>query len=71
MAEDQGLLELQNAALDDWVPESILYDYASKVLRDCRTLLTNLDVYKTVLRRSSPDGHQKQPQRHAAQQAVA
>lgn len=50
IAEEQELLELSDAALDDWLPEPVLREYCERVLRDCRKLLTNLDIYKTVLK---------------------
>ena len=50
LAEEAGLLDLADASLDDWVPEVILEVYAASVLRNCRKLLTNLDIYKTVLK---------------------
>lgn len=43
------MLELSRPELDDWLPEPVLRDYCARVLRDCRKLLTNLDLYDTVL----------------------
>jgi hypothetical protein len=32
----------------------VAQEYCASVLRDCRKLLTNLDIYKTVLRDEPP-----------------
>lgn len=52
-AEDQDLLELADASLDDWVPEPVLRDFCTKVLHDCRKLLTNLDLHSSVLQEAA------------------
>lgn len=58
LAEEHGMLELSRPELDDWLPEPVLRDYCTRVLRDCRKLLTNLDLYDTVLlqERAPDDG---------------
>jgi hypothetical protein len=56
LAEEQGLLELSRPELDDWLPEPVLKDYCTRVLQDCRKLLTNLDLYETVLQQDPSEG---------------
>jgi hypothetical protein len=60
LAEEQGLLELSDSSLDEWLPESVLEEYCSKVLRDCRKLLTNLDLYGTVLQDEGMTGRHRE-----------
>jgi hypothetical protein len=58
LAEEQSLLELSRPELDEWFPEPVLQDYCTRVLQDCRKLLSNLDLYETVLQQDSSEGQE-------------
>ena len=43
-AEVQGLLDLGDAALDEWVPERVVRTYVTRVLQSMRALVADVGV---------------------------
>ena len=49
-AEEQGMMDIQDKELDDWVPEPIIKGYVVEVLQNCRQLVEEMDALRHVTR---------------------
>lgn len=49
IAEEKGLLPLDDPSMDDWVPESVVSDYVIDVLKQCNRVLQEMELVDLIL----------------------
>lgn len=49
VAEERDLLDLSSTILDDWVPEGVVSEYVTQVLRNMKHLVSDMDVLQGLL----------------------
>lgn len=49
VAEERELLDLSSTILDDWVPEGVLSEYVTQVLRNMKLQVSDMDVLQGLL----------------------
>lgn len=48
VAEEENLLPLDDPAMDDWVPASVVSSYVSEVLNNCTRIVREMDMLDTI-----------------------